>query len=454
MFTLFLSQNANGPCSLLALANVLLLLDQIQITPKDRPSVTYDYLSSLIANHILENCSNNDSNMDLGEALNVLPKTQKGLDVNIGFGNIDSFVGKPKDSNSTVETSSSSSLPPELALFKLCGIDLVHGWIVDPNDSETYSALSQSSKFGLKGGDYDSSMDKLVEFNSKVKSPNEGGASSSSSSSTNPFVSSSDQTGQGLERESNLVKSFLDSTSTQLTYTGLFKLTSSLKQGELVCFFRNSHLNVLYSRLDTENPSPDSQSELPRLFLLVTDSAFTLEDDVVWESLDDVDGSNSTFYDSKFRKSSLIGGDFIGGSQRYNNQNPLSSNGGQEDNDELLARQLQSEEEARMRNRQQRSRDGSRRSNGASVNGNSHDDSRNSNSGLGRRLTSLGGGRRNGRSAPSDRYNQALAENPNGNQAVSNGVDSERELAMRNARDEMNVGNANGGGKKKWWKIF
>lgn len=413
--------------------------------------MTYDYLSSLIANHILENCSNNDSgtNMDLGEALNVLPKTQKGLDVNIGFGNIDSFVGKPKDSSSTIETTS-SSLPPELALFKLCGIDLVHGWIVDPNDSETYAALSQSSKFGLKGGDYDSSVDKLVEFNSKVKSSNDGGASSSS---TNPFIGSNNSNGGGLETESNLVKSFLESTSTQLTYTGLFKLTSSLKQGELVCFFRNSHLNVLYSRLDTENPSIDSQTELPRLFLLVTDSAFTLEDDVVWESLDDVDGSNSTFYDSKFRKSSLIGGDFIGGSQRYN-QNPLSSNGGgdQEENDELLARQLQSEEEARMRNRQQRSRDGNRRSNGASAswNGNGREDFR-SGAGLGRRLTSLGGGRRNGRSAPSDRYNQALAENPEG---VSNGVDGERELAIRNARDEMNVGNANGGGKKKWWKIF
>ena len=43
-----------------------------------------------------------------------------------------------------------------------------------------------------------------------------------------------------------VIRAFLDSTSSQLTYHGLFHLASKLPSGELVALFRNSHLSVLY----------------------------------------------------------------------------------------------------------------------------------------------------------------------------------------------------------------
>jgi hypothetical protein len=42
------------------------------------------------------------------------------------------------------------------------------------------------------------------------------------------------------------IRTFLDNTSSQLTYYGLFDLSSSVQPGQLVALFRNSHLSVLY----------------------------------------------------------------------------------------------------------------------------------------------------------------------------------------------------------------
>lgn len=42
----------------------------------------------------------------------------------------------------------------------------------------------------------------------------------------------------------------------------------------------------------------------PRLFTLVTDSAFQTSSRIVWESLEDVDGQGSEFYDADLQRSS------------------------------------------------------------------------------------------------------------------------------------------------------
>ncbi|SDA01484.1 BZ3500_MvSof-1268-A1-R1_Chr10-1g02712 [Microbotryum saponariae] len=145
-------------------------------------------------------------------------------------------------------------------------------------------------------------------------------------------------------------------------------LSSSLSTSSLSTLFRNSHVSVLYRRPETPSPpTPDpSHRPLPRLFTLVTDSAFVHEPEIVWESLEDVDGSASEFYDGELRKSRLRGGDYVGsGSGGARGRKGASSmprgeggmgesgsvEGGQEaqtvriDHDEDLARQLQFEEE-------------------------------------------------------------------------------------------------------------
>lgn len=120
------------------------------------------------------------------------------------------------------------------------------------------------------------------------------------------------------------VRGFLDSTRSQLTYTGLFTLASlppeaagptpeptsppsdnsttaepKPPQPELFALFRNSHLAVLY-RHDGS------------LYTLVTDQVFLHEPSVVWERLEDVDQGAAVFVDSAFVRATPAGGDWAG----------------------------------------------------------------------------------------------------------------------------------------------
>jgi hypothetical protein len=98
------------------------------------------------------------------------------------------------------------------------------------------------------------------------------------------------------------VRAFLDMTQSQLTYHGLFHLASTLPPDTPVALFRNSHLSVLY-----RPPGPE-----PSLYTLVTDHVFLYEASVVWERLEDVDGTLSSFVDSDFVRATPAGGDFAG----------------------------------------------------------------------------------------------------------------------------------------------
>jgi hypothetical protein len=141
-----------------------------------------------------------------------------------------------------------------------------------------------------------------------------------------------------------VVRRFLDSTQSQLTYHGLFHLATALPSDSLCALFRNSHLSVLYkhaprlsSQLSQATPDqPPAGAAVPldnegipltspvdpsstvveqgdqALYSLVTDQVFLQEPSVVWEILEDVDGGWSTFVDSDFVRSSPAGGDFAG----------------------------------------------------------------------------------------------------------------------------------------------
>lgn len=99
-----------------------------------------------------------------------------------------------------------------------------------------------------------------------------------------------------------MIRNFIDSTRSQLTYHGLFTLASTLPDNSLSALFRSSHLSVLY-----KSPGPD-----PALYTLVTDQVFLNEPSVVWERLEDVDGSSSTFVDSDLVRATPAGGDYAG----------------------------------------------------------------------------------------------------------------------------------------------
>ena len=55
-----------------------------------------------------------------------------------------------------------------------------------------------------------------------------------------------------------------------------------------------------------------SRGDDAALYTLATDQVFLHEPSVVWERLEDVDGSSSTFVDSAFVRASPAGGDYAG----------------------------------------------------------------------------------------------------------------------------------------------
>ncbi|CAG2210110.1 MINDY1_2 [Mytilus edulis] len=89
-----------------------------------------------------------------------------------------------------------------------------------------------------------------------------------------------------LVTEALVAEGFLDRTASQLTYHGLCELSSTLKPDQLCVFFRNNHFCTLYRQKD-------------ELFLLVTDQGFLHERNVVWETLNNVEGDHY-FVDSEF----------------------------------------------------------------------------------------------------------------------------------------------------------
>lgn len=347
-----ITQNMNGPCSLIALCNILLLRGELTITPPDRPVASYDYLSQLIGEYLLTKAVDGDG---LEEALSTLPKTQHGLDVDVGFDSISSF-----------HASSSDGGKGELALFRLCGVPLVHGWLPDPADTEIYQATQAAGSYN-RATDIVVRGDELAD-GAVVRDRGVGtlaatlASEASVSNGKQPATNTWTDEQRSTIRQALTLQSFLDTASTQLTYHGLFVLAQELPAGQPVALFRNSHLSVLYKRLPHEGVDAAEASvgvaPPPTLFTLATDSSFLLEDEIVWESLVDVDGASSEFYDGKFRKSRMRQGDYVGreaedmgrdgsGTEYHHND---------DDADYALAMQIYQNDQDRIERQQERMR--------------------------------------------------------------------------------------------------
>ncbi|KAJ4489248.1 hypothetical protein C8R41DRAFT_920675 [Lentinula lateritia] len=274
--TKIITQNFNGPCSFIAICNILILRGALEILPPERKTVSYEFLSQLIAEHLLITCPD----VDISAALEIMPCTQKGMDLNPLFTGAKSF--RPNGTGG------------ELKLFEQVGIDLIHGWLVDPESPEA-EAISHTE-------DYDSAVMLIAEADhvTNGRFVVDDSDIPQAESSKSPVYS--DEERAKIENATS-IRRFLDNTQSQLTYHGLFHLASTTKPGALMALFRNLHLSVLYKRDTPEDTS---------LYNLVTDYIFLNEPSIVWERIEDVQGSMSTFVDSSFIKSSPAGGDFAG----------------------------------------------------------------------------------------------------------------------------------------------
>lgn len=246
--TPIIMQSSNGPCPLLAIMNILFLQWKVKLPPQ-KEVITSDELLTHLGNCLLSIKPQEKSEglqlnfqQNVDDAMTVLPKLATGLDVNVRFTGVSDF-----------------EYTPECSIFDLLGIPLYHGWLVDPQSPEAVSAVGKLS--------YNQLVEKVI---------------------TCKHSSDSNLVTEGL-----IAEQFLETTAAQLTYHGLCELTATAKEDELSVFFRNNHFSTM-----TKHKS--------HLYLLVTDQGFLQEEQVVWESLHNVDG-DSCFCDSDFHLSHSLG---------------------------------------------------------------------------------------------------------------------------------------------------
>ncbi|KAJ1794567.1 hypothetical protein LPJ59_004502 [Coemansia sp. RSA 2399] len=235
------TQNENGPCPLLALANVLALEGHITLASAKRPIVSDEELVSVLANHLVSLTTNAEE--DVTAALSLLPSLRTGLDVDLQFTHIHDFADAPP-----------------LRLFRAFGVDVVHGWVVSAEEDPVVAqALADHCNNGYEGA---------VEF--VLQSDD----SAKSAAARDPLPALA-------------VRAWLDRTASQLTDHGLRLLETQLPDHHVCVLFRNNHFSVLYKHHDGG-----------KLYLLCTDDG--LDDRIVWESLCDVRQTASEFVDAHF----------------------------------------------------------------------------------------------------------------------------------------------------------
>lgn len=129
-------QNDNGPCPLIAISNVLLLRNNLNLS-LETTEIPLQKLLSLVAERLIDSNSNvedkdagyvKNQQQNIADAIDMLPRLATGIDVNLHFRKIDDF-----------------EFTPERAIFDLLGIELYHGWIIDPQDTDTLAAIGSKS---------------------------------------------------------------------------------------------------------------------------------------------------------------------------------------------------------------------------------------------------------------------------------------------------------------------
>ncbi|POM78324.1 Hypothetical protein PHPALM_4153 [Phytophthora palmivora] len=334
----YVCQNSNGPCPLLAIANVLLLRGQLALEGIVEPPgfVSAHNLMRLVHRRLLDtNPPRLTQEKTLKDVVELLPSLLVGLDVNVRFHNITDF-----------------EYTVACAAFDMLDIVLVHGWLLDEQDDDTMKVVGNKSYNELierlvdyrgvlmteeahetteQATDSDTLTGQNEEEEVKPSTPasllspvvtqttgfhnlsidvNSAPLSSSTAESPDsmmsPKKSPSQKTVQAMMKERHIsdadaldtvttlleegpvLEEFFNSTASQLTYYGLVKLHEGLRERQLCVFFRNNHFSTLFKFEGA-------------LYLLVTDAGYLDEPTVVWELLNEIDG-DTEYLDAQFRR--------------------------------------------------------------------------------------------------------------------------------------------------------
>ncbi|KAG4432568.1 hypothetical protein IFR05_011956 [Cadophora sp. M221] len=353
-----LVQNANGPCPLLALVNALTLSTPAEVetalveTLRSREQVSLGLLLDAVFDELMSGRRGDAAQElpDVSDLYKFLLTLHTGMNVNPRF-----FPNPPTKASNDPRNSMSHVHPSEreeglpgsfedtreMKLYSTFSVPLIHGWLAEP-DSPAFAALKRSAN------SYEDAQNLMFdEADLESKLSREG-------------LSFEEQ---GRLEDIATIKAFFASNATQLTTNGLATITASIAPGAVAILFRNDHFSTLYRHPSTL-----------QLLQLVTDMGYAGHEEVVWESLIDVNGENAEFFSGDFRlvggapatPSASIPGDgwtpVIGRRQSaqaghranpstssHQSAPPQSPNTEQEDHDFALAMQLQEEEEERER---------------------------------------------------------------------------------------------------------
>ncbi|RKO99229.1 hypothetical protein CXG81DRAFT_27995 [Caulochytrium protostelioides] len=269
-------QNANGPCPLIALSNVLILRGEIRLTG---PTVAAPELIRQIARCVLDRAplaaadavatdttvatdavAPRPSVLTRADLLRILPPLRNGMDVNLYFDSPFHFASTPS-----------------LDLFRQLDIALVHGWLADPEtDAAAHAVLAQDWRH------YDHAMEQIC----LAMDANEALAAATAATVVAATAPRHDADRDRLIHQALVAQDFFDTHASQLTPYGIRRLTHEVSPGTFSVLFRNAHFAVLHVRHGA-------------LYTLVTDQGVAEDGRAVWQTLADV-SDDGDFVDAHF----------------------------------------------------------------------------------------------------------------------------------------------------------
>lgn len=314
-----LLQGENGPCPLLAAANVLLLQGRIDLPPASiRNNVaTLADLTNVLANVALEHhsstsddnnvnkSSNNEtkstttatndnahpSHFHTHELLEQLPALQYGMDVNpkytAGLHGYEYTAG--------------------IQVFDTLGVSLCHGWLLDPQETseDLYATIgdktyNQVIELVIHGKEAEQALPALQQQiqsleatlpppvdlldDTNVVNATTGAAADGGSATTNADghekLAALRKKYEDMQHQATMghwIDHFLQETGHQLTQYGLHQIHQDLPEDHLAVFFRNNHFSTITKHEGL-------------LYLLVTDLGYAGTPQIVWEKLDMING--------------------------------------------------------------------------------------------------------------------------------------------------------------------
>lgn len=247
--------------------NVTLLSGKIAI-PRGTSKVSEAELMALLADYVSKMPSDEERAHHVDDFLQLLPNLNSGMHINIRFTSTTAF-----------------EYTRESAVFDIFpSLRLVHGWLVDPQDTALSSALGNLT--------FNQVTNELVRT-----APPDNYPSDVAPSAPPPEAFSNDAVEVPEESLDTLkireirpfVMDFFANNPTQLTIYGLTELHSTLREKEIAILFRNSHFYVIIKHAG-------------EIYTLVTDVGYLNLQNVVWEKLMDINGESS-FYDQTFSPS-------------------------------------------------------------------------------------------------------------------------------------------------------